>query len=96
MRMSTRQLREIIRESILLELDMGMMPGRGVSVGTGAEMHRLLDNIDPIEIVSENWEDLSEACIEAIVSSGINQDANIFFEGALEGDDARCGDVYQA
>ena len=95
MRMSTRQLREIIRESILLELDMGMMPGRGVSVGTGAEMHRLLDNIDPIEIVSENWEDLSEACIEAIVSSGINQDANIFFEGALEGDaDADAGKEY--
>jgi len=81
-----RKLRRIIRESILVELDMGMLPGHMGNVGTGAEMHRLLDSIDPIGIIADNWDDLSDACIEAIMTSGINRDANVFYEGAVEGD----------
>jgi len=86
MLLTESQLRHLIRKSILLELDMGMMPGRMPSTGTGAEAHKLLDDINPIETIADNWSELSDACIEAIVSSGINYDANVFFEGAVEGD----------
>ncbi len=95
MRITETQLRKLIRGCILAELDMGMMPGRQESTSTGSEMHRLLDNIDPIDLVLENWEDLSEACIEAIMSSGINRDSNVFYEGALEGsEDGAAGKEY--
>ena len=89
MLLTESQLRQVIRKSILLELDLGMMPGRMPSVSTGAEAHRLLDKINPIEIITDNWEDLSDAIVEKIISSGINYDANVFYEGAREGDKDR-------
>ena len=72
------------RRSILLELDMGVIPGTP-AMDTGAHVNDILNRINPIQVIVDYWEDISDACIEAIVSSGINYDANVFYEGAVEG-----------
>jgi len=72
------------RRSLLFELDMGTVPGME-SVDTGAPLHDILSQINPIEVIGDYWKEISDVCVEAIVSSGINYDANVFYEGAVEG-----------
>ena len=87
MLMTEHQLREVIQTVILKEIfGTGMnMELQGIKPPE-IEEDTWFDGFNPIELIGDKWEDLSEVIIEKIMEANINDDANIFYEGALEGD----------
>jgi hypothetical protein len=91
-RLTESQLRSVIRESILSEMDFGMMPGhdpRDTGARQSITMEDVRNTIEQIDIpgmIHRVWRQKSDQIVEKILVSAINHDANVFSEGAQEGD----------
>ena len=78
MLMTERQLRNIIRKTIITEVF-----GTGMSMELAGvkpaeiEEDSWYDGFDPIQLIVDKWDDLSEAIIEKVMEANINDDANI-------------------
>ena len=87
MLMTERQLRNIIRKTIISEVfGTGMSMELAGVTPDEIEEDSWYDGFDPIQLIADKWDDLSEAIIEKVMEANINDDANIFYEGAVEGD----------
>lgn len=90
MLMTEQDLRQVVQRVILKELfGTGLnMELQGVVPPEVAE-DTWYDDFNPIDLISDKWDDLSEIIVEKIMEANINDDANIFFEGAIEGNSDR-------
>jgi len=86
MLLTERELRNIIKKTILSEiLGHGTDSFLGAA-GAQSSAEDLLSDFDPMETIVEKWDSISDGLIDAIMESHINSDLNAFYEGALEGD----------
>ena len=94
MLMTERQLRNVIRETIIKEV---FGTGFGMELAgvkpPEIEEDTWFDGFDPVELIADKWDDLSEIIVEKVMEANINDDANIFYEGAVEGDADRAEGV---
>ena len=96
MLMTERELRKVIQSVLLKEIfGTGMnMELQGVKPPEIQE-ESWYDGYNPMKLIADKWDKLSDVLIEKIVSSNINYDMNVFYEGALEGDaDKDAGEKY--
>lgn len=95
MRLTENQLRKVIRKVLLSEMDWGMMPGHDPRA-TGAESFFSEERIASIietdaipNLIASKWNQISDKIVEHILEEAINYDANVFVQGAQEGDEDR-------